>query len=283
MLDPRAENVRLNLVDILIIAVLAFLAVLRGAQTCCEMSEFGTAKIKFLRRFLDLRRGIPSHDTFSAVFRMTDPKGLDAAFGTLSATLVAKLAKGGVIAADGKTLNGAYDKGKASAPKMMVPAFAAGLRLTLATVAVKDGDEVSAALEVLGLIDLKDKIVTADALHCHRRTAALVTSKGGDYCLRLRGNQESFLSDARSELSKLKPKHPTVTTETRAHGRIEACTGVVVAVKELAEHHDFRELKAFRRIEKTRLIDGETTRHGRRPRRRKARRHRKKAKTRWLG
>ena len=184
--DPRAENVRHSLVDILLIA---FLAVLCGAQTCCEMAEYGHAKRRFLKRFLDLKGGIPSHDTFSNVLRAIDPKALDAAFGTLTQTLIAKLAKGGVIAVDGKTLNGAYDKGKAHAPKMMVSAFAAGLRLTLATVAAKDGDEVSAALEVLGLIDIKDKIVTADALHCHRKMAAQVKDQGGDYCLRLRGNQ----------------------------------------------------------------------------------------------
>ena len=254
--DPRAENVRHSLVDILIIA---FLSVLCGAQTCCEMVEFGIAKRKFLKRFLDLKGGIPSHDTFSNVFRMIDPKALDAAFGKLSTTLVARLAKGGVIAVDGKTLNGAYDKGKSHAPKMMVSAFAAGLRLTLATVAAKDGDEVSAAIEVLGLVDLKDKIITADALHCHRKMAALVTAKGGDYCLRLRGNQESLLSDARSALSKLKPTHPERTTETEAHGRVETRTGVVVAVKGIAEHHDFQGLKAFGRIVETRKIDGKTT------------------------
>jgi hypothetical protein len=76
--DPRAENVRHDLVEILLIA---FLAVLCGAQHCSEMAEFGRAKLKFLKRFLKLGHGIPSHDTFSTVFRMLDPKALDAAFG----------------------------------------------------------------------------------------------------------------------------------------------------------------------------------------------------------
>jgi hypothetical protein len=111
------------------------------------MAEFGRAKLKFLKRFLKLRHGVPSHDTFSTVFRMLDPKALDAAFGRLTATLVAALAKGGVIAIDGKSLKGAYEKGEKSSPRMMVSAYAAGLRLTLATVAAKDGNEVDAALE----------------------------------------------------------------------------------------------------------------------------------------
>src|SRR5262245_13269742 len=158
--DPRAENSRHNLVEILLIA---FLAVLCGAQHCSEMAEFGRPKFKFLKRFLKRKHGIPSHDTFSTVFRMLDPKALDAAFGRLTATLVAALAKGGVIAIDGKSLKGAYEKGAKSSPRMMVSAYATGLRLTLATVAAKDRNEVDAALEVIGLIDLKGKIVTADA------------------------------------------------------------------------------------------------------------------------
>jgi hypothetical protein len=146
------------------------------------MAEFGRAKRKFLRRFLKLSHGVPSHDTFSNVFRTLDPKALDAAFGRLTATLVAVLAKGGVIAIDGKSLNGAYEKGKKSSPRIMVSAYAAGMRLTLATLAAKDRNEVDAALEVIGLLDLKGKIVTADALHCNRRMVEAIVEKGGDYC-----------------------------------------------------------------------------------------------------
>ena len=190
--DPRAENVRHDLVEILIIA---FIAVLCGAQGCSEMAEFGRGKLKFFKRFLKLRHGVPSHDTFSTVLRMLDPESLDAAFGQITARLVAALAKGGVIAIDGKSLKGAYDKGEKSSPKMMVSAYAAGLRLTLATVAANNGNEVDAALEVIGLIDLKGKIVTGDALHCNRRMVGAIVDKGGDYCITLKANQESLLSD----------------------------------------------------------------------------------------
>jgi predicted transposase YbfD/YdcC len=260
--DPRAENTRHDLVEFLVIA---FVAVLCGARSCSEMAEFGREKIKFLKRFLKLKHGIPSHDTFSTVLRMLDPKALDAAFGRLTAGLVAALAKGGVIAIDGKSLNGAYDKGKKSSPRMMVSAYAAGLRLTLATVAAKDRNEVDAGLEVLGLVDLKGKIVTADALHCNRRMVSTIVEKGGDYCIALKGNQESLLSDARSCLAAAeRPKAgrkppPAAKTETIGHGRIETRVGVVVEAKGLAEHHDFRGLKAFGRVTATRTIDGETS------------------------
>ena len=260
--DPRAENTRHDLVELLIIA---FIAVLCGARSCSEMAEFGGEKIKLLKRFLKLKHGIASHDTFSTVLRMLDPKALDAAFGRITAGLVAALAKGGVVAIDGKSLKGAYDKGEKSSPRMMVSAYAAGLRLTLATVAAKDRNEVDAGLEVLGLIDLKGKIVTGDALHCNRRTVSTIVGKGGDYCIALKGNQASLLSDARSCLATAerpkagKRQPPTAKTETMAHGRIETRVGVVVEAKGLAEHHDFTGLKAFGRITATRVIDGKTT------------------------
>ena len=66
--DPRAENVRHDLVDLLIIA---FIAVLCGAQNCSEIAEFGREKHKLFKRFLKLRHGIPSHDTFSTVLRLS--------------------------------------------------------------------------------------------------------------------------------------------------------------------------------------------------------------------
>jgi hypothetical protein len=77
--------------------IIAFVAVLCGAQSCAEMAELGRVKLKFFKRFLKLRHGVPSHDTFSTVLRMIDPKALDAAFGEITAQLVAPLAKGGVF------------------------------------------------------------------------------------------------------------------------------------------------------------------------------------------
>lgn len=186
-------------------------------------------------------------------------------FGKLTATLAAALAKGGVIAVDGKSLKGAYAKGEKSSPRMMVSAHAAGLRLTLATVAAEERNEVDAALEVLGLIDLKGRIVTGDALHCNRRMVELIGEKGGDYCIALKGNQDSLLSDAPACLAAAdKPKAgkkplPTARTETRGHGRIETRIGLVVQANGLAEHHEFAGLKAFGRIEATRQIHGKTT------------------------
>jgi len=89
---------------------------------------------------------------------MVDPKALDAAFGRVLAQIALLLGNGDEIAIDGKALRGARDKGQSARTKMMVSAYAARLRLTLATVAADPGGELEAALEVLGLIELKGRI-----------------------------------------------------------------------------------------------------------------------------
>src|SRR5262249_19827300 len=147
--------------------------------------------------------------------------------------------------------------------RMMVSAYATGLRLTLATVAAKDRNEVEAALDVVGLLDLKGKIVTADALHCNRKMVEAVCEKGGDYCIGLKGNQDSLVSEcavflAKADDPKAKKKHSLAKTEDSGHGRSETRVAIVVEAKGLAEYHEFPGLTAFGRIEATRIIDGKT-------------------------
>ena len=158
--DPRADNARHDLCELLVVA---FVAVLCGATSRAEMAGFGRAKEHVFRGFLKLKHAIPSHDTFSTVFRMIDPKALDAAFGRVLVQIAALLGEGDVIAIDGKAFRGARDKGQSARTRMMVTAYAARLRLTLATAAADNGGELVAALDVLGLIALKGKVVTADA------------------------------------------------------------------------------------------------------------------------
>ena len=98
------------------------------------MAAFGRAKESLFRDFLRLRHAIPSDETFSDVFRMIDPKALDAEFGKVLADVAALLKDGDVIAIDGKALRGARDKTESALTRMMVSAYAARLCLTLATV-----------------------------------------------------------------------------------------------------------------------------------------------------
>ncbi len=254
--DPRAENTRHDLGELLVIA---FVSVLCGATSCAEMAAFGCAKESIFRGFLKLKHAIPSHDTFSAVFRMIDPKALDAAFARVLADVAALLSEGDVIAIDGKALRGARDRNENARTRMMVSAYASRLRLTLASVAADRGTELDAALEVLELIALKGKVVTADALHCNRRTVAAINAQGGDWCLALKANQDSLLSDARACFGTLRADHSVARHEETGHGRHETRTAVVVLARRLAEHHEFPGLKGFGRIEATRGTCGKVT------------------------
>ena len=172
------------------------------------------------------------------------------------AKITGLVGEGDVIASDGKALRGAREKGESARTRMMVSAYAARLRLTLATVTADKGSELDAAREILGLIKLRGKVVTADALHCNRRTVAEIVGGGGDYCLTLKANQDSLLSDTRSCFSKASPNHPVTRQQEVGHGRKETRTGLVVSAKGLAEHHEFPGLKAFGRIESRRETDG---------------------------
>ena len=254
--DPRASNARHDLGEVLVIA---FVSVLCGSSSCAEMAAFGRAKERLFRDFLKLKHAIPSHDTFSDIFRMIDPKALDAAFGKVLADVAALLKDGDVIAIDGKALRGARDKTESARTRMMVSAYAARLRLTLATVPADRGTELEAAIEALGLIALRGKVVTGDALHCNRRTVAAINAGGGDWCLALKGNQESLLSDARGCFTGLGPAHPDAVTAETGHGRREIRKATVVSARSLEEYHEFPGLKAFGRIERTREADGKTT------------------------
>jgi len=256
--DPRADNKRYELIEVLFIA---FVAVLCGARFCTEMAEFGRAKKAFLRQFLPLEAGIPSHDIFAAVFRRIDPKALEQAFRRFMSEFAAALSSATdtaqcVVAIDGKALKRAYDKGKSHAPRLMVSAFATGLRMTLTALEAKGGNEVQAALDILELIDLKGAIVTGDALHCNRRMAKAVIARGADYVLGLKENQESLLSDARACLAKVQKKAAVAVTKDKGHGRIETRRAIVVNAGDLGQYHEFAGLKAFGRIESVREIDG---------------------------
>lgn len=252
--DPRAANARHELAEIMFIAIAATLA---GAKTCVEMAEFGEAKEVLLGRVLELPHGIPSHDTFSTVFRTLDPVAFAGIFAKFAAAFGTAIGKGDVVAVDGKAMKRAYEKGKQSAPRMMVTAWGAEARMSLAAQPVVKGDETNAAIAMLANLDIEGAIITGDALHCNRRMAQTIIDGRADYVLPIKGNQDSLLSDARARIGAAK-QPPTARTEDDDHGRVETRRAVVVAAGTLGAHHEFPGLKAIGMIHSTRAIDGKT-------------------------
>jgi predicted transposase YbfD/YdcC len=239
--DPRAANARHDLVELLFVALLACLC---GAQSCEDMCEFGRSKEGLLRQFLTLKHGIPSHDTFSRVFRLIDPVAFERAFREFMAKFAGAVS--GVVALDGKALRRAYEKGMSHMPRMMVGAFAAETRLALAGRAAPGQDEKAAALQLIDLLSLKRCVVTADALHCHAAMAQRIIAKEGDYALRLKANQPTLLAEAEAALRGAGIKRAS------AHGMrlgvIETRKAAVAPAAAMAVRTGFPGLKAVARL-----------------------------------
>lgn len=254
--DPRAGNSRHTLVEVLFIA---FLASLCGATSCVDMQTFGLAKQDFLRGVLTLKHGIPSHDTFSAVFRMIDPQAFEGLFRQFMSEFAAaaKFAKPkGVVAVDGKSLRRAYEAGSSHMPKAMVSLWGAQTRMTLASQPVEVGDEAGAALKLIELVALKGCILTADALHCHRNMAKRVADKKGDYVLAVKNNQPKLLAEAKALIAKAQDKQTQdAHTQEARHGRAERRHAMVAPARYMAITHDFPNLKAVARITSRRGTD----------------------------
>lgn len=263
--DPRASNARHDLSDVLVIA---FAAVLCGAESCSEMAMFGRAKRDVFSGMLRLEHGIPSHDTFSRVFRLLDPIAFEAAFRNFMAGFAAALTSPGdtppVIAIDGKSLRGAVDAASRSTPLHLVTAWAADQRLVLGQRRAPGRSEVTAAREIIALLDLAGAVVTADALHCNRKTASAIRDRGGDYALTIKGNRGPLLADAKALLDDVAPDAAAVTIEPATHGRHEERRAwVVSAPQDWRERHRFEGLAAIARIDSLRRIGGKEQRQSR--------------------
>lgn len=260
--DPRTGNSQHDLIELLFIALLATLS---GATSCSEMADFGRCKEKLLRTVLALENGVPSHDTFSRVFRLIRPKSFEAAFMRFMKAFGEGLPRDAstpnVIAIDGKALKRAYDTGASHMPRMMVEAWGAQTRMVLASVAAPDRDETQAAQELLDLVQLKGAIVTGDALHCNRAMVDKIVKNGGDYVLALKANQPALHPDTVALIDAKGGRMPRAKTQEYGHGRKEARAAVVVPAKELGEKHSFPGLAAVARVVSRRGKDKPVVRH----------------------
>ena len=190
--DPRRGNAqRHELLDILTIALVASVC---GAESCVDFAEFAEDREPLLREFLRLENGLPSHDTFSRVFRLLDPEAFGRAFEAFLDDLGADGT--GVLAIDGKTLRRSFDRAAGRSALHVVTAFGAGARVAIGQRAVADGEnEILAARALLTTLALDGLLVTGDAMHAQTETAALVLERGGDYLFALKDNRPAVLAE----------------------------------------------------------------------------------------
>ncbi len=256
--DPRTGNAALH--DLHEILTIAICAVLCGGQGSVDMGLFAKSKEPFLRGFLKLDNGVPSHDTFSRLFRMLDPEQFRAAFQRFMASFSGQCA--GVVAIDGKVLRRSFDHASGKSPLHMVSAWGCEQRLVLAQIATDaKSNEITAVPKLLEMLRLKGTIVTTDALNCQRAIAQQIVDQGGDYALALKGNQATLHDDVVLHLndpaSKTSAAAPVVEAD---HGRIETRTATVSTdIAWLIKDHQWPGLAAVGKVERIREIAGKTT------------------------
>jgi predicted transposase YbfD/YdcC len=221
--DPRVARAKRH--DLLDIVGLALCAVLCGADTWVDIERFGRAKADWLRTFLALPNGIPSHDTFGRVFAALDPVAFETAFLGWVRELVAT-ARGQVIAIDGKTLRRSHDRSHGAGPLHLVSAWAETNRLVVGQVAV-DGksNEITAIPALLEVLALSGCIVTIDALGCQTAIATRIVAAGAEYVLALKDNQPTLHQGVVTYFSGLSERERAaiaqIRTKEKNHGRLE--------------------------------------------------------------
>lgn len=191
--DPRIDRTKAHaLLDIVAIAVCA---VISGADSFTEIADYGRAKEPWLRTFLALPNGIPSHDTFGRVFALLDPVRFEQCFLSWVRQSLEPLSPQ-QIAVDGKTLRRSHDRGNGQGPLHLISAWATETGVSLGQRKVADHEnEIVALPGLLEQVVLPGAVVTIDAMGCQRQVAETIVAAGGDYVLALKGNHRSLYAE----------------------------------------------------------------------------------------
>lgn len=248
--DPRIERTKEHkLSDIVVIAICAIIA---GADGWVAVETFGHAKEKWLRTFLELPNGIPSHDTFGRVFGLLDPTEFEQAFGQWVAS-VRETLKGQIIALDGKSLRRSHDQLLGKSAIHMVSAWATAQRLVLGQRKIDaKSNEISALPELLQVLAIEGCIVTIDAMGCQTEIAEAIIQHGADYVLAVKENQGKLYEDVQDlfagadEVAFREVPHDFEREVTKDHGRLEIRECWILSAPEYLEY--VRRVEAWKNL-----------------------------------
>lgn len=223
--DPRIRlKIRHNLIDVIIITICAIIC---GADDWVDVANYGRAKKGWLKTFLELPRGIPSHDTFGRVFSLLRPEQFEKCFLSWIHS-VFEITDGQTVAIDGKTLRRSYDRSSNKAAIHMVGAWATKNGITLGQIKTEDkSNEITAIPELLKLLEIKGCIVTIDAMGAQKEIARQIVGQGADYVLALKANQGAMHKDVKLffedalECQFKGINHDSYETTDGDHGRVE--------------------------------------------------------------
>lgn len=260
LVDPRAtRRCDHQLIDILVIAAIAVIAC---AESWEDIELYGRSKQAWLKTFLALPNGIPSHDTFRRVFMLIDPDAFESCFVRWAQSLMGKVERE-VVAVDGKTVRRSGSRRHDHGPLHLVSAWASDQGLVLGQREV-DGksNEITAIPELLDTLHLDGAIVTLDAMGCQKDIAARIRAKGADYLLALKANHGRAFGAVRGHFERTcfdrgSGSRPAFDAFDDSHGRlVRRRVFVSPAVGEIEPLHEWPDLRKLLAVETIRSVNG---------------------------
>lgn len=262
LVDPRVEGrCEHRLLEVIIITVCA---VITGAESWVEVETFGTLKEAWLKTFLELPGGIPSHDTFGRIFAALDAEAFQKGF-VRWVEGVFRVTDGQVVAIDGKTVRHSYNKNLGKGAIHMVSAWASETGIVLGQRKVDDkSNEITAIPELLRLLDVAGCIVTIDALGCQKVIAQTIRDEKADYVLQVKENQGHLYEDVEQWFAYADQQGTAAIdcnyaeTVNKGHGRIEIrqCWAISdpLAFETIRHHDGWADLHSVVRIYRERRL-----------------------------
>ncbi|WP_243146768.1 ISAs1 family transposase [Scytonema sp. UIC 10036] len=282
--DPRRDRTKRHLlIDIITIAICA---VICGAsslgsnrnlwksqaemvETVFRVTKWYTLRVRQFPAEGDPPSGLvsPSHDTFARLFSRINPQEFQECFFQWIQS-ISKTTESEIIAIDGKSLKGSYEKGKDKAAIHMINAWATANRLVLGQRKVdKKSNEIKAIPELIKILDVAGCLVTIDAMGCQKNIVKLITEQQGDYVITLKKNQKNLYKNVEQIFQDAIAKkfdgysHSSYHTREKSHGREEIRNYLMLSniAQQIDPNHQWVNLNSIGMVESVRTVDGKTT------------------------
>lgn len=250
--DPRIDRKKLHSIDT--IFSLTIVAVLCGIKSWEQIALFGRLRQKELSEIIDFTNGVPSHDTIERVYSLINPDAFHACF--VSWTKALNNNNKELIAIDGKISRNSFDKYHNREPLYLVNAWASKNKLVLGQFkTLGKGHEIAGIKSLLEILDIKNSIVSIDAIGCQKEIASQIIEKGADYIIAVKDNQERLREDITSSFTILKPGSTDTQIEKNS-GRVESrkCS-VITNLKMIERKLEWEGIKTIIQIESKRFIN----------------------------
>lgn len=259
--DPRVERTKAHL--LLDIIVITICAVICGTEGWISIAKYGEAKYEWLKKFLELPNGIPSHDTFARVFARIDPEQFQSSFLNWIQS-IERVTEKEVVAIDGKTLRRSYNTKSNQSAIHMVSAWANSSGLVLGPQKVDEkSNEITAIPELLTVLELKGCIVTIDAMGCQKEIVSKISEKEADYVIAVKKNQPTLYENIKNTFTQAitNPNEfelSSYNTEELGHGREEIRKySMLTNVNKLVDPEEkWKNLASVGMVCSQRIIDG---------------------------